>query len=136
MSQSRKEALAAIIRKYQLLAIEDDIYGFLLEKPTLPLAHFAPDHTCYICSLSKSICSGLRIAYLTFPTRFAADIRRGIYNVNVKTASLNSETAGELIYSGTAQKIIQQKRIEAAARSEICKSYFPEIAAQTLGFSL
>ena len=75
MRQSRKEALAAIIRKYQLLAIEDDIYGFLLEKPTLPLAHFAPDHTCYICSLSKSICSGLRIAYLTFPTRFAADIR-------------------------------------------------------------
>ena len=31
MRQSRKEALAAIIRKYQLLAIEDDIYGFLLE---------------------------------------------------------------------------------------------------------
>lgn len=136
MRQSRKEALAAIIRKYQLLAIEDDIYGFLLEKPSLPLAHFAPNHTFYICSLSKSICSGLRIAYLTFPTRFAADIRRGIYNVNVKTASLNSEIAEELIYSGTAQKIIQQKRIEAAARSEICKSYFPEIAAQTLGFSL
>lgn len=136
MSQSRKEALAVIIRKYALLAIEDDIYGFLLEKPSLPLAHFAPDHTCYICSLSKSICSGLRIAYLTFPTRFAADIRRGIYNVNVKTPSLNSETAGELIYSGIAKKIIAQKRMEAAARSEICKDFFPEIAKNPLGFSL
>lgn len=135
MDIDRKKSLAKFIQKYQLTVIEDDIYAFLHETPVLPMAYFVPEQTCYICSLSKSLCSGLRVAYLTYPEKFAQNIHRGIFNIHVKAPSINSEAAGELIFSGIAHTIVAQKRKEASLRANIFLRYFPEIAPDTIGFS-
>ncbi|MBM6829748.1 PLP-dependent aminotransferase family protein [Anaerotignum lactatifermentans] len=135
MDEQRRKDLAAIIQKHQLTVIEDDIYVFLQETPATPMAALAPEQTCYISSLSKAICSGLRVAYITYPERFSSHIRRGIFNINVKVPSLNSETAGELIFSGAAESIIKQKREEAKLRREICHRFFPAEPVENMGFS-
>ena len=136
MSTTRKQEIASIIRQYHLTLIEDDIYAFLTPDTIPPLAYYVPDCTFYISSLSKSLCSGLRVAYVAYPKRFADAMQRGIYNVNIKTPSWNSETVGELIYSGVADSILQKKAVESQHRAEICRRFFPADTPQNVGFSV
>ncbi len=72
MDTPRKEALAKIIRTHHLTLLEDDIYAFLSPKDYTPISAFCPQEGCYIASLSKAICPGLRVAILSVPHRFSA----------------------------------------------------------------
>lgn len=54
----------------------------------------------YICSTSKSICSGLRVAYIVFGDTFQEKILKAIFNINVKTSSLDAEIITDIILSG------------------------------------
>lgn len=71
---------------------------------------FIPDQTIYICGTSKSICSGLRIAYMVFGEQFREKILKGIFNINVKTSSFDAEIITELILNGTAYQIVNEKK--------------------------
>ena len=48
-----------------------------------------------------------------------------MFSQNLKISSLNMEIAAEMIRSGLAWKIIEEKRNAAVARNEIYASYFP-----------
>lgn len=48
-----------------------------------------------------------------------------MFSQNLKISSLNMEIAAEIIRSGLAWKIIEDKRNAAAARNQIYASYFP-----------
>src|SRR6266851_2558628 len=53
MPVARRKALAEVARRHDLALLEDDVYGFLLDAPLPPLAHFAPERVFYITSTSK-----------------------------------------------------------------------------------
>ena len=125
MDEARREQLAQVARAHDLLILEDDIYAFLAPDGVRPLAALAPERTVHICSLSKSLAAGLRVAFLAYPPRCAEAMVRGIYNVNVKTPSFNTEVACTLIRSGMAEEIVKQKMALAEERNAICDRYFP-----------
>lgn len=124
-SPQRKKEIAEIIRKRNLIAIEDDNCSSLMEKKISPVTLEAPDNCLYISGLSKPLCPGLRIAYLCVPRRFMADMERGVFSHSLKISSLNIEIATELIRSGLDLKIIAGKREAARQRNQIYYSYFP-----------
>lgn len=123
-SRRRKE-IAQLIRKKNLIAIEDDNYAALMEEKCPPITLEAPENCLFISGISKPLCPGLRIAYLYVPPHFMADMERGIFSHNLKISSLNIEIATELIRSGLDQQIIQKKREAAIQRNQIYYSYFP-----------
>lgn len=125
MPQNRREELANIIRQYNLLLIEDDIYSFLAPASTNPFFSMIPDHTFHICSLSKSLCPGLRVAFMAFPKQYSEMLISGMLNINLKTVSLNAEIMAELIESGNADKIVKEKIVLAQKRNQIYKNFFP-----------
>jgi len=125
MDEARREQLAQVARAHDLLILEDDIYAFLAPDGVRPLVALAPERTVHICSLSKSLAAGLRVAFLAYPPRCAEAMVRGIYNVNVKTPSFNTEVACTLIRSGMAEEIVKQKMALAEERNAICDRYFP-----------
>lgn len=124
-SDSRKKEIAAVIKKKNLIAVEDDNYAALLEPVYSPVALEAPEHCIYVSGLSKPICPGLRIAYLYLPKRYINPMEQGMFSQNLKISSLNMEIAAEIIRSGLAGKIIQKKRAAAMERNRIYASYFP-----------
>lgn len=126
MDQTRRADLAALADKYDLLILEDDIYAFLAPDDVQPLAALVPERTIHICSMSKSLSAGLRVAFLSYPSQFASQMVRGIYNVNVKTPSFNTEVACSIIRSGVAEDILKEKRRLAQQRNDICGRYFPQ----------
>ncbi|GKU85154.1 PLP-dependent aminotransferase family protein [Niallia sp. NCCP-28] len=124
MSMERREQIAYVINSYNLILVEDDIFSFLAPEHYLPVSHYVPDHYVYSLSISKSLSSGLRVGFIAYAERFAEKIKHGIYNINIKTSSLNAEIITELINSGSAFDIIRKKKQIAEERNAIYKNYF------------
>lgn len=139
ISHHRKKELAAIIQNHNLILIEDDVYAFLsarhIEEYQGPMYQLIPDQTVYICGTSKSICSGLRIAYMVFGERFRGKIRKAIFNINVKTSSFDAEIITELILNGTAHQIVQEKKCLAESTNTLYRKYFSDISANEHPYS-
>ncbi len=100
-------------------------------------AHVRSDlQTVYICSTSKSICSGLRVAYIVFGDAFKDRMTKAIFNVNVKTSSLDAEIVTELILSGQAHAIAEEKKRLAQSANRLFSELFslPLDAGHPLSF--
>jgi len=126
----RKKELAAIIEKHHLIVIEDDIHAFLstdIEDDVVqPIFQLLPEQTVYICSTTKSICSGLRVAYIVFCDAFKEKMIQAIFNVNVKTSSMDAEIITELMISGKANAIVAEKKQLALSANRIFAEVFPQ----------
>ena len=131
MPQPRRTELAEILRQFNLLVIEDDIYSFLsvychTAPDAKPFFSLLPKQTVHICSISKSLCAGLRVAFLAFPDQYRDLLISGMLGINLKTVSLNSEIIAELIESGEAENIVRHKILSARKRNRIFRNIFPE----------
>ena len=126
MPMARRKQLADVIKRYDLTLIEDDTYSFLLPGLYTPFSAQIPDETVYICGTSKSICAGLRVAFMAFPESMSTLLSNGAYYANLKTPTINTEIISELITSGLADKIIEKKIQLAKERNCIYKKYFPD----------
>lgn len=130
ITDSRKRQLASVIEKNRMILIEDDIHAFLTAG-VVPdyqgaMARLIPEQAVYLCGTSKPLCSGLRVAYLVFPDSFRERILKAVFNVNVKTSSLDVEIITELILSGKANEIVAHKRHLAETANELFFSFFPQ----------
>ncbi len=130
MSNARKKEIAAVIRKHRLLLIEDDIHAFmtagLISDYQEPMFNLLPEQSVYICSTSKSICSGLRVAYMVYGDALGEKIHQAMFNINVKTSSFDAEVITELILSGKAHDIVSQKKQLAQSANDMFAEFFPE----------
>ena len=118
MSESRRKAIAAIVKKYSLWLVDDDVYGFL--SPDLaPISNFAPQQSFYLSSLSKSMFPGLRVGYLVSPSSFKQRIDAEIRNSIWMPVPLTLALASRLIYSGQSQEIQQLQSQLAQQRQKL-----------------
>jgi DNA-binding transcriptional MocR family regulator len=138
ISDFRKQELAKVIRKHRLILIEDDIHAFLtagiISDYQQPMFNLLPEQSVYICGTSKSICSGLRVAYMVYEDALRDKILQAIFNINVKTSSLDAEIITELILSGKAHEICSLKKQLAQTANDIYSEYFP--SEKTFGHPL
>lgn len=124
MDMNRRRDIAKIIKKHNLILMEDDIFSFLAPQGYLPISHFVPERFVYSLSISKSLSSGIRVGFLAYANQFAEKITHGIFNINIKTSALNAEVITELINTGCAEKIITQKKEIAKERNLLYQQYF------------
>lgn len=129
MSSDRRAELAEIIRQFGLLVIEDDIYSFLNPAYSRSFFSMLPENAIHICSTSKSLCAGLRVAFLAFPGQYREQLISGMLSINLKTVSLNAEIIAELILSGEADRIVEKKISLARGRNRIFQKYFSDVRA-------
>ena len=121
MSATRREALAAIARKYDVAIIENDILGPLVQQRPPPMASFAPERTLYITSFTKITVPGLRIGYLAAPDRYVAAVaNRHLVSNWMATPSI-AEIATKWVGDGTAMELVNWQRRALAVRHAIAK---------------
>lgn len=116
LSQSRREALVDIARRYDVSLIEDDIYlrpdGFDLST----LHSLAPERTLHISALSKILAPGLRIGMLTAPPPLMPALISTAQTFNWMPAPYMVELALRLLESPACSTIVKQRKDATAAR--------------------
>ncbi|HEY0386775.1 MAG TPA: PLP-dependent aminotransferase family protein [Pyrinomonadaceae bacterium] len=138
MPEERRREIAAIAAAHDVAIVEDDVHSFMLPDPPPPLSSFAPRHSFYILSTSKSIAGGMRVGYLHAPERMVEPLATSLRATVWMAAPLMAEIASEWIKDGTAERLVEQKRAESSARQEIARRLLAgfEFDAHPLSFHL
>jgi len=118
-SMSRRRRLASIARQHGLLVIEDAAYAFLAEDPPAPLAALAPETTVYVCGLSKSVATGLRVGFVVAPQAWVPKIERAIRATTWCTPGVTTAIACGWLDDGTVGRLESEKRRDAAMRQAV-----------------
>jgi DNA-binding transcriptional MocR family regulator len=121
MTSKRKNEIAKVALRNNLIIIEDDTYGFTLESASISLYSIIPSHCIHIAGLSKAFFAGLRVSFIAAQKHYRNQITRAVLNTIWMTPTLNAALIAESINGGYAERIIQSKLIEAKERFEIAK---------------
>lgn len=117
MPLQRRKELARIARRCNIRIVEDDPYWLLADAPPPPTAAVAPDHVCYISTLSKCLTPGLRVAFVRIPDPLARErFLIALRSFALMTAPLTAALATQWIFDGSAAELMAGVRKEARQR--------------------
>lgn len=137
LSLQRREALAAVARRYRLPIIEDDAYGKLPADPLPSLAALYPERTWHIAGLAKLVSPALRIAYVTAPDARNAEQVAARLRATGMASPITAALASRWIRTGVAARVLQAIRDETAARRRIAADILgPAFAEPAQAFHL
>ena len=116
MSLQRREAIAQVVRRRNLLLIEDAVHAAALVQPQPALSTWLPEHSFLLTSFSKVAGPGLRVGYIEaapqWLSKLAASMRADCWMV----APLLPEIATDWMESGVAEQLIAAQRAAIAER--------------------
>ena len=135
ISAARRDAIAALAIRHDLLILEDDPYG-LLGSREKPLAALAPEQVIYVATLSKTITPGLRTAFVVAPSRMTERVAEALRASYQMPPPLLSDMAVRWIESGTAKQLLNGVIAESAARMKSARAILPRAEGGPLGFHL
>src|SRR5262245_49664236 len=131
MSKKRRQEIARVAARLNLLLVEDDAYGFLVEG--LPsLASLVPERTFYIRGFSKSVVPGLRVALLRMPPSWVDRVTGAVFATTVMVPPIEAAAAAEWMQNGTVDRVAAWKREEIRARQEMARKTLGRIATSPL----
>jgi DNA-binding transcriptional MocR family regulator len=123
MSAGRRRAVAQAVREAGLALVEDDVYGPLVDAPTVAAECW--DRAVIASSLSKSVAPGLRVGWLAGGHPILPDLARDIHLTAWGVAPLASALAVALVESGAADDLVRRQREEIAARHRLALATLP-----------
>lgn len=121
MPAARREAIARVAREYNVILIEDDLYGHLTDDPQPLLAEYAPERTIVAGGLSKSVAAGVRGGWLSCPPAYRHRIRVAHKMMTGGLPFLLAEVGARLVLSGQAGEIRKRSIAEIGARIAIVR---------------
>lgn len=132
MGETRRHEIAAILKRYDILAVEDHVYGFLAADAPLPLAALAPDNVVLVDSFSKRGFSGLSVGFVHAASaelrgRVATSLREGAWLAPPVALAILSA----VLEAGALAGLEQRKRTEAAVRQGILRTILPNFDVQS-----
>ena len=113
---SRRDEIARLAEKHDLIIIEDDAYDLTDPTDHTPVANRIPHRSVYIAGMSKSLAAGLRVAFLSAPLPLLKPLAQAVLNTIWMAPTLNAELASMWINDGTADSVVEKKTEEAARR--------------------
>ncbi len=121
MGLQRRQEVAQIAKKYNVLIVEDDVYGALEPNRLPPLSSFLPEQSFYISALTKVVAPGLRVGFLVAPRQYLQHAISLLAASSWMATPMLFEVASLWIKDGTLKRLISFEQQEFAARQRIAK---------------
>lgn len=122
MGRARREAIAAIARKHDLIIVEDDIYGAYARDAAAPFALLAPERTFHVSGVSKTLAPGLRAGFLVTPPGEAFErVLDAVRVIAYAPPAFGGLVATQWIEDGTADAILAETLEEGAVRLSLAR---------------
>jgi len=122
MPVERRERIAELARKHNVILIEDDLYGRLSDYPAPLLAELAPERTIVASGLSKSVAAGVRGGWLSCPPAYRHRIRVAHRLLSGGNPFILSALAARLVLSGEARAIERRSIAEIRVRTALVRA--------------
>ena len=119
MTQNCREQIADIIRKNNLILIEDDAYGYTGSLDSIPISAHAPEQGIYLGGISKFLGPGFRISFVRVPNAYLEPMKKGLLNTSWMASPITAEIVTRLIETGESDAVFKDKRAEAYKRNEL-----------------
>jgi len=128
MSLQRRADIAAVIRRHNLLLMEDMVHAAAIADPLPALSTWLPDQSFLMASFSKVMAPGLRVGYLEASPQWldkvAASIRADCWMI----APLMPEILTQWLETGAAGELIGHQRACIAERLALARRCLQHIA--------
>jgi DNA-binding transcriptional MocR family regulator len=132
-SRERRDAIVRIAREHQVLIVEDDAYGFLVE-PQPTYCALAPELTVYLTSLSKCISPALRVGFMVVPPRLQRPLRAATRATTSTVSPILLEITRHLIESGSGREAIEFQTRVARKRQALAAAIVGQAAPVKASF--
>jgi DNA-binding transcriptional MocR family regulator len=119
MGLERRCEIAEVARARDLLLVEDDVYGFVIDDRPPPIATLAPERTVYLSGASKWLAPGLRVAWAVAPEALRRRLLPAVYAMTVCRPPLTAEIARRWIEGEAGPGMLAAQRRETAARQAL-----------------
>ena len=132
LSRDRRKAIAAILQKYDALAIEDDPYGELRYRGESmePIKSSAPDNVIYISTMSKIFAPGLRLGFCVCSPELGQWLTYAKQGADLHSSSYGQALAAEYLdgnyLDNQLHKIIALYKPRQEAMLKAMDHYFPK----------
>ena len=127
----RREQISELVKKYDVLLVEDDPYSSLRYKgETIPtIKSMAPDNVIYVSTFSKIFAPGLRVGFFVAPEIFGRWMVIAKQGVDLNTCTLTQALAAEYLSGGYLpghiQKVLNLYRPKLETMLNALEKYFP-----------
>jgi len=121
LPQDRREQIAEIAARHDLMIVQDEIHGGLVDDAASSLARLAPDHVMTIASLSKTLSPGIRTAFLAAPRERVSRMTELIWSSIWMSSPLGCELALGWLEDDTADRVLSARLREIEARQAIAQ---------------
>ncbi len=113
MLEPKKQALVALLQRYRIPVIEDDISSQLYfgEQCPKPLKAYDREGLVLTCSsFSKTLAPGLRLGWMIPGARFSERIRRLKAGITISTSTLDQYVVSRFLESGAYERHLRMLR--------------------------
>ncbi len=121
-SESRRQEIVRIARAHNVLIVEDDAYGFLVEPRAISYYQLERDITVYLTSLSKPIAPALRVGFMAVPSRLHKPLRAAMRATTVMVSPVLLELAAHMINCGAGREAALFQMAAARRRQRLAAS--------------
>ena len=124
LEDNRRDALAEVCARHKLLVLEDSAS---LDPAAVKRTSFfsrLPTNTIYFAGSTRFISSGLRVTFVALPPTLKERVIAGLHHTFIKASALDAEIISELILTGAADRILQEKIKCAHAANEAFNKTF------------
>lgn len=131
MSMQRREAIARVARRHNLLLLEDAVHAAAQTAPLPAVSTLLPDQSFLLASFSKVAGPGLRVGYIEaapqWLSKLAASMRADCWMV----APLLPHIASDWIHSGQIDHLIAAQRAAIARRLSVALPLLQELGCRS-----
>jgi DNA-binding transcriptional MocR family regulator len=119
MPIERRRRIAEIARARDLILIEDDAAASALTDRPPPIAALAPERTCYITSVSKSVSPTFRLAYVAAAPKLLDSLASTFHTMALAVPPFTAEVMALMISNGVADQITRRYLHEMQRRHDV-----------------